>query len=202
MADKNMLIVDVTWHLVTIIGLLSRRARILSRQFYQVIFGCKSISWVYQNRDDLVDWLLECTHFKEFREWMKNNYSHIHVLYIPENCTSIYQHADVILQRPFKYIFRQEFNKYTMSMIISHIETTLASRLILKCLPWNLYFVLGCLLHGYMFAISKRWLRWGKASADYFVRSGLNFKKNVMIQNMKSLCSKNIQAFKRIQAKI
>ena len=60
---------------------------------------------------------------KEFREWMKNNYPQIHVLYIPANCTSIYQPADVIIQRPFKHVFRQEFNKYTMSMITNQIET-------------------------------------------------------------------------------
>ena len=54
---------------------------------------------------------------------MKDNYPQIHVLYIPANYTSIYQHADVILQRPFKHIFRQEFNKYMMSMITIEIET-------------------------------------------------------------------------------
>ena len=71
-------------------------------------------------------WLIDCwsEHIsKNFREWMKNNYPHVHVLYIPENCTSIYQPADVIIQCPFKHALRQEFNKYTMSMITSHIET-------------------------------------------------------------------------------
>ena len=48
---------------------------------------------------------------------MKDNYPQVHILYIPVNCTNIYQPADMILQRPFKRVFRQEFNKYTMSMI-------------------------------------------------------------------------------------
>ena len=71
-------------------------------------------------------WLIDCSSVhisKEFRKWIKDNYSHVHVLYIPANCTSIYQPADVILQRPFKHIFRQEFNKDTMSMITNEIET-------------------------------------------------------------------------------
>ena len=54
---------------------------------------------------------------------MKDNYLQVHVLYIPANCTSIYQPADFILQCPFKHVFRQEFNKFTMSMITSQIET-------------------------------------------------------------------------------
>ena len=54
---------------------------------------------------------------------MKDNYSQVHVLYILANCISIYQTADAILQRPFKHVFRQEFNKYTMSIITSQIET-------------------------------------------------------------------------------
>ena len=35
----------------------------------------------------------------------------------------VYQLADVILQRPFKHVFCQESNKYTISMITSQIET-------------------------------------------------------------------------------
>ena len=54
---------------------------------------------------------------------MKDNYLQVHVLYIPANCTSIYQPADFILQRPFKHVFRQDFNKFTMSMITNQIET-------------------------------------------------------------------------------
>jgi hypothetical protein len=59
---------------------------------------------------------------KEFRAWMKSNYPIIHLLFIPANCTSIFQPADVILQRPFKHAFRVEFNKFTMDVISNQID--------------------------------------------------------------------------------
>ena len=54
-------------------------------------------------------WLIDCwsVHIsKKFTEWIKDNYPHVHILYIPINYTSIYQPANVILQRPFKLVFR------------------------------------------------------------------------------------------------
>jgi hypothetical protein len=59
---------------------------------------------------------------KEFGGWMKANHPQIHVLFIPANCTSIYQLVDVILQRPFKHAFRQQFNKYTMDLITKQLD--------------------------------------------------------------------------------
>jgi hypothetical protein len=53
---------------------------------------------------------------------MKKNHPKIHLLFIPTNCTSIFQPADVILQRPFKHAFRQEFNKFTMEVITNQLE--------------------------------------------------------------------------------
>ena len=70
-------------------------------------------------------WLIDCwsVHIsKEFREWMKNHHPKIHILYILANCTSIYQPADVIIQRPFKHAFRQAFNKYTMEAIAKQLK--------------------------------------------------------------------------------
>jgi hypothetical protein len=72
-------------------------------------------------------WLIDCwsVHIsKEFRAWIKKNYPQIHLLFIPANCTSVHQPADVILQRPFKHAFRQEFNKFTMGVITRQLETT------------------------------------------------------------------------------
>ena len=68
---------------------------------------------------DLI-WLIDCwsVHIsKEFRAWMKNNHPRIHLLFIPANCTYIFQPTDVIPQRPFKHAFRVEFNKFTMEVI-------------------------------------------------------------------------------------
>jgi hypothetical protein len=53
---------------------------------------------------------------------MKSNHPRIHLLFIPANCTSIFQPADVILQRPFKHAFRVEFNKFTMDVISNQID--------------------------------------------------------------------------------
>ena len=53
---------------------------------------------------------------------MKTHHPNILVLYIPANCTSVYQPADVVIQRPFKHAFRQEFNKFTMDTISSQLK--------------------------------------------------------------------------------
>ena len=70
-------------------------------------------------------WLIDCwsVHISdEFRECMNNHQFKIHILYIPSNCTSIHQPADVILQRPFKHAFRQTFNKYTIDAITNQLK--------------------------------------------------------------------------------
>ena len=38
------------------------------------------------------------------------------------NCTSVFQPADVIFQRPFKHVFRQEFDTYTSDDIDKQLE--------------------------------------------------------------------------------
>ena len=70
-------------------------------------------------------WLIDCwsVHIsKEFQNWRKIHHPEIFVLYIPTNCTSIYQPANVVIQRPFKRTFRQEFNKFTMDTILSQLK--------------------------------------------------------------------------------
>ena len=77
-------------------------------------------------KDQDMIWLIDCwsVHInKAFGEWIKATHPQIHILFIPANCTSIYQPTDVILQRPFKHAFTQEFNKYTMDVITKQIET-------------------------------------------------------------------------------
>ena len=44
------------------------------------------------------------------------------MLYIPSNCTSVYQPTDVVIKRPFKHAFRQEFNKFTMNIISNQLK--------------------------------------------------------------------------------
>ena len=70
-------------------------------------------------------WLIDCwsVHIsKEFRAWMKNNHPRIHLLFKLANCTSIFQPTDVILQRPFKHVFRMKFNKFIMDVISNQID--------------------------------------------------------------------------------
>jgi hypothetical protein len=41
----------------------------------------------------------------EFRDWLKSTYPKYHFIYIPANCTSALQPADVIINKPFKHHF-------------------------------------------------------------------------------------------------
>ena len=69
-------------------------------------------------------WLIDCwsVHIsKKIWKWIKNHYLKIHILYIPANCTNIYQYADIIFKRLFKHIFRQAFNKYTIEAITKQL---------------------------------------------------------------------------------
>jgi hypothetical protein len=54
---------------------------------------------------------------REFIDWIKEVHPTILLIFIPANCTSIYQPADVILQRPFKHGFRQQFDNHSTKSI-------------------------------------------------------------------------------------
>ena len=58
---------------------------------------------------------------KEFRNWMSSNHAKIHLVYIPANCTSMLQVADVALNRPFKSSIRKSFNEWAASIIVAQI---------------------------------------------------------------------------------
>ena len=53
---------------------------------------------------------------------MKENHTQILLIFVLANCTSVFQPADVILQRPFKHAFRQEFDTYTSDDIDKQLE--------------------------------------------------------------------------------
>jgi hypothetical protein len=67
-----------------------------------------------------VIWLIDCwsVHLSEkFRSWMKTKHKEWLVfLYIPANCTSIFQPCNVSLNRPFKAAFRSEFQKWAIAL--------------------------------------------------------------------------------------
>lgn len=59
---------------------------------------------------------------EEFRKFLRTHHSHIHLVYVPPNCTSRLQVADVILQRPFKHALRQGFNAWAAMIIKEQIQ--------------------------------------------------------------------------------
>jgi len=57
----------------------------------------------------------------EFRTFLKNQHPNIHLVFVPANCTSKLQVADVMLQRPFKHGIKRRFNEWAAEMIKEQI---------------------------------------------------------------------------------
>jgi hypothetical protein len=88
-------------------------------------FRVSQIKVLELEEDQEMVWLIDywSMHInKNFRAWMKRTHPKIHLLFIPANCTSIFQPTDVIFQQPFKHAFCQEFNKFTMEVITKQLE--------------------------------------------------------------------------------
>jgi len=58
---------------------------------------------------------------EEFRMYLRQKHPRIHLVYVPANCTSKLQVADVTLQRPFKAHIRELFNSWAASQIKEQI---------------------------------------------------------------------------------
>jgi hypothetical protein len=58
----------------------------------------------------------------EFISYIKSQHKHIHLVFIPPNCTSKLQVADVVLQRPFKWGVKKRFNEWLANIIEEQIE--------------------------------------------------------------------------------
>jgi hypothetical protein len=64
-----------------------------------------------------------CVHkSEEFRTYIRHEHSWIHLVFVPANCTSKLQVADVILQRPFKHGIRKHFNEWAASIIQEQVR--------------------------------------------------------------------------------
>jgi hypothetical protein len=77
-------------------------------------------------------WLIDCWSVhksKEFISWMKESHQEILIIFVPANCTSVFQSTDVILQKPFKHEFRQEFNSFTSDDIMKQLQHTSAKHI-------------------------------------------------------------------------
>ena len=59
---------------------------------------------------------------EEFRRFLRTHHPRIHLVFVPPNCTSQLQVADVILQRPFKHGLRCAFNAWAASIIKEQVE--------------------------------------------------------------------------------
>jgi hypothetical protein len=60
---------------------------------------------------------------EEFRLWLRMHHSHIHLVYVPPNCTSKLQVADVVLQRPFKHGVRRRFTEWATEVLKQQIQS-------------------------------------------------------------------------------
>ena len=58
----------------------------------------------------------------EFRSWLNKEHPHIHLIFVPANCTSKLQLADVALQRPFKSSITQSCNEWAAATIAKQIS--------------------------------------------------------------------------------
>ena len=58
----------------------------------------------------------------EFRGWLQIEHPRIHLVFVPANCTSKLQLADVALQRPFKSCITQSFNDWAAAAVAEQIQ--------------------------------------------------------------------------------
>ncbi|KAL3675922.1 hypothetical protein R1sor_025870 [Riccia sorocarpa] len=54
---------------------------------------------------------------KEFRAFMEKNHPYVLLLYVPAGCTSIYQPADVAIQRPLKARFARSYHEWAIEQV-------------------------------------------------------------------------------------
>lgn len=69
--------------------------------------------------------ILDCwsVHRSEaFLGWLKQEHPRIHVVFVPPNCTSKLQLADVALQRSFKAVLKDNFNSWAGEQILDQIR--------------------------------------------------------------------------------
>lgn len=59
---------------------------------------------------------------KEFRLFLRTHHPRIHLVFVPANCTSKLQVADVALQRPFKHAITRRFNEWAVRQIQEQIH--------------------------------------------------------------------------------
>jgi hypothetical protein len=61
-------------------------------------------------------------HRSTFREWVSRTHKKIHLVFVPANCTSMLQVADVALNRPFKAAIKTQFEEWAASVVMQQIK--------------------------------------------------------------------------------
>jgi len=71
---------------------------------------------------------------EEFRLFLRTHHPRIHLVFVPANCTSKLQVADVALQRPFKHAITRRFNEWAVRQIQEqiHAENVIGLAALLK----------------------------------------------------------------------
>jgi len=62
---------------------------------------------------------------EQFRMLLRTHYPNIHLVFVPANCTSKLQVADVALQRPFKVAIRKSFYAWAAKQVSEQLESGL-----------------------------------------------------------------------------
>jgi hypothetical protein len=88
-------------------------------------FADRKLAAANLSADSHIILLLDCwkVHTNgEFPAWLKEKHPRIHAVYVPANCTSQLQVADVMLQRPFKAGIRKRFTEWATAEIKRQID--------------------------------------------------------------------------------
>jgi len=64
-----------------------------------------------------------------FRRFLRTHHPSIHLVFVPANCTSKLQVADVALQRPYKSCIRRSFDKWAAAMLYEQLAAGVPIRL-------------------------------------------------------------------------
>lgn len=59
---------------------------------------------------------------EEFRTYIKKKHGNTNLVFVPANCTSKLQVADVVLQRPFKHGIKKRFNDWAAQVVSQQIQ--------------------------------------------------------------------------------
>lgn len=64
----------------------------------------------------------------EFRGWLEQEFPHYHLRFVPPNCTSELQVADVALNYPLKHCVKKKFNDYVAQSVTAAMEAAEGKR--------------------------------------------------------------------------